>query len=56
MRTSGTHSDATLSFIPALLLIFMVVLLVGGVDVVLRHIDEFCSRIFAAVIGWFKAL
>ena len=56
MRTSGTHSDATLSFIPALLLILMIVMLIGGVDDTLRHIDDFCTRTIAAVSAWFKAL
>ena len=55
MRTSGNHSDASLSLIPALLLILMILMLVGGVDDTLRHIDDFCNRAVTSVIGWFRA-
>ena len=56
MRTSGTHSDGSLTVIPALLLLLMVVMLVGGVDDTLRTIDEFCRNSFNTVVVWFKAL
>ena len=55
MRTSGSHSDASLSVIPALLLLLMIMMLVGGVDDTLRHIDGFCRKTFTAVIGWVKS-
>ena len=53
MRTSGSHSDASLTFIPAMLLILMMVALVGGVDDTLRTIDEFCRKVVTIVSSWF---
>ena len=55
MRTSGSHSDASLSLIPALLLVLMIVMLVGGVDDTLRHLDDFCRKTLTTVIGWVKS-
>ena len=55
MRTSGNHSDASLSLIPALLLMLMIIMLVGGVDDTLRHIDDFCRKAITSVIGWVRA-
>lgn len=56
MRTSGNHSDASLTIVPALLLMLMLVALVGGVDDTLRSIDGFCRKATTTVISWFKAL
>jgi len=55
MRTSGSHSDASLSVIPALLLLLMIMMLVGGVDDTLRHIDGFCRKTLTTVLGWVKS-
>ena len=54
MRTSGSHSDASLTFIPAMLLILVIVALVGGVDDTLRAIDDFCQGAITIVSGWFS--
>ncbi len=55
MRTSGTHSDATLTIIPAVVLLVVAMMMVGGVDDTLRTIDHFCRSVANTVIAWFKA-
>lgn len=55
MRTSGSHSDAPLTIIPALLLLLFAAMMLGGTEPTLRAIDDYCRKSANTISGWFKS-
>lgn len=55
MRTSGSHSNAPLTIVPALLLLLFAAMMLGGVEPTLRAVDDYCRKSVATIGGWFRS-